>query len=85
MSTSSAPPEGHISAAGKGSGFTSLAGIALAFLPPLFALIYLGTGLSSSEEDSLFKAQANNALEQRTTLIESEIAAITNGLEKAFV
>ena len=85
MSTSSAPPEGHISAAGKGSGFTSLAGIALAFLPPLFALIYLGTGLSSSEEDSLFKAQANNALEQRTTLIESEIAAITNGLEKALV
>lgn len=83
MSTSSAPPEGHISAAGKGSGFTSLVGIALAFLPPIFALIYLGTGLSSSEEDSLFKAQANNALEQRTTLIESEVAAITNGLEKA--
>ena len=83
MSTSSAPPEGHISAAGKGSGVTTLTGIALAFLPPLCALIYLGTGVSSSEEDSLFQAQANNALEQRTTLIESEVAAITNGLENA--
>ena len=82
MSTPSVPPEGHISAGGKGSSFTPLVGIALAFLPPLFAVIYLGTGLSSLEDDSLFKAQAHNALEQRTTLIESEVSAITNGLER---
>lgn len=82
MSASSVPPEDHISAAGKGSRFASFAGIALAFLPSLFAVMYLGTTLSSSEEDPLFKAQASNALEQRTTLIEAEIAAITNGLER---
>ena len=83
MSASSVPPEGHILAQGKQSHFASLTGIALAFLPPLFALIYLSAGLSSSEEDSLFEAQANNALEQRTTLIKSDITAITNGLEMA--
>ncbi|REJ71436.1 MAG: hypothetical protein DWQ28_02115, partial [Proteobacteria bacterium] len=83
MSSSSIPPEGHISARDKDSRLTSLAGIALAFLPPLFALIYVGTGLSFSEEDALFKAQTNNALEQRTNLIESEVAAIRTGLERA--
>lgn len=82
MSASSVPPEGHISTGDRGSSFASLAGIALAFLSPLLAVIYIGTGLSASEDDSLFKAQANNALEQRTTLIETEVSAITNGLER---
>lgn len=83
MSSASIPPEGYISARDKDSRLTSIAGIALAFLPPLFALIYVGTGLSFSEEDALFKAQTNNALEQRTNLIESEVAAIRTGLERA--
>lgn len=83
MSTSSAMPEGKISAADKNARLTSLAGIALAFLPALIAVVYLSTGLSFSKENSLLEAQASNALEQRTTLIESEVAAIKHGLDRA--
>jgi hypothetical protein len=75
--------EGQISAAGKNARLTSLAGIVLAFLPTLIAVVYLSAGLSFSKANSLLEAQASYALEQRTTLIESEVKAIKSGLERA--
>jgi hypothetical protein len=83
MSTWSAITEGHISAGNKSARLTSLADIALAFFPALIAVVYLSAGLSFSKENSLLEAQASYALEQRTTLIESEVKAIKTGLERA--
>jgi len=82
MSTSVIPPEGEILAENKRNRLAFLAGIAMAFLPALAAVTYLSTGLSFSEENALFKAQTDNALQQRTQLIETDIAAINDGVEK---
>jgi len=82
MSTSVIPPEGEILAENKRNRLAFLAGIAMAFLPALAAVTYLSTGLSFSEENALFKAQTDNALQQRTQLIEIDIAAINDGVEK---
>ena len=82
MNTSSTPPEGPILAGNKDSRLKSFAGMALAVVPALATVLYLTTGLSFSENNALFKAQTNNALQQRVDLIESDIAAITTGIEK---
>ena len=83
MSNASAPLENLISVGNKVPHLVSLAGIALAFLPSLLAVVYLSSILSPSTEGPLFDAQVDHALEQRTTLIEVEVAAITSGLERA--
>ena len=82
MSTSSIPPEGQILAGNKASRLASFTGMTLAVIPALAAVLYLATGLSFSEDNALFKAQTNNALQQRVDLIESDIAAITTGIER---
>ena len=83
MSNASAPLENHSSAGNALPRLVSLAGIALAFVPSLLAVIYLNSALSSSTNGPLLEAQVDNALEQRTTLIEAEVTAITSGLERA--
>lgn len=82
MSASSLPPEGQISAENRRDAVLSIVGIACTAIPTLAAIIYLVIGLSFSEQSTLYRAQANNALQQRVDLIESDIAAITRSLEK---
>ena len=82
MSTSAIPPEDEVLAENKQNRLAFFVGIAMAVLPALAAVTYLSTGLSFSEENALFKAQADNALQQRTQLIETDIAAINDGVEK---
>ena len=82
MSTTPPPPEGQIVAKDSLKNVKAFAGIALAVFPLFAVILFLTIGLSFSENGAFYKAQGKNALQQRADLIEFDIAAIANDLER---